>query len=876
VTDFDRSLAMHSLFEKQAERAPQRVALRFGDQLLSYGDLEARSNRLARVLRARGTQRGSLVGLCVERSPEMVVSMLAVLKAGGAYLPLDPEFPVSRLAFMVEDSKLTLVISESHLAERHGCAPEHTLELDRCGAEIAKQPSERLAADEAAAEGKDAAYVLYTSGSTGKPKGVCIPHRAAVNFLLSMQHEPGLGETDRLVAVTTLSFDIALLELMLPLTVGAQVILSSSEEVMDGAALRRLLESNEATVMQATPVTWRMLIDSGWQGHERFKALCGGEALAVDLAEALLQRTSELWNMYGPTETTVWSTCWRVERPRQGIYIGRPIANTTVHILDKSLRRCPVGVPGEIYIGGDGLALGYLNRPALTAERFVAAPFAAGHRLYKTGDLGRWREGGILECLGRTDFQVKVRGHRIELGEIETALTSHDSVKQAAVIVREDRPGDARLVAYVIPAQSTIDESALRTHLRAALPEYMVPRHFVALGSFPTTPNGKIDRKALPAPAAAANQPSTSDARMPRSESERKIAAILCEALELRSVGLDEDFFDLGGHSLLAVRIVSRINQEFGTSLPVRVLFEARTCAQLAQKVAPRTNRQLRAESDGWPIVIPIQPSGSGTPLFCVSRPNVNALGYALLARHLGPEQPVYGLQAQLPEDPAIDFTKQQYEDTAREYIKAMRSVQPQGPYHVIGQCQGAYIAFEMARQIEATNQPFGWLGILDAWTEENTRRKWLFAVYRYAMALRSRALRIVNKIKRARPRANPRGLIVPAASTALAANPGAARPPGPSPKPTPGLLLRTYFPGKDFRPPAISSRITVFTVGRPAFYRVRDKRMGWGDRTRGGVEVERVPGEHMTLLREPHVIVLAEKLRRWLPPGPTGGASGS
>ena len=517
-------------------------------------------------------------------SPNMVVSLLAVLKAGGAYLPLDPEFPVSRLAFMVEDSKLTLVISESHLVDRHGCAREHTFELDRCGEEMAKQPNERPADDEAAAKGEDAAYVLYTSGSTGKPKGVCIPHRAAVNFLLSMQREPGLGETDRLVAVTTLSFDIALLELMLPLTVGARVILASREQAMDGAALRGLLETNEATVMQATPVTWRMLIDSGWQGCERFKALCGGEALAVDLAEALLQRTSELWNMYGPTETTVWSTCWRVERPRQGIYIGRPIANTTVHILDKSLRRCPIGVPGEIYIGGDGLALGYLNRPELTAERFITAPLSAGQRLYKTGDLGRWRDGGILECLGRTDFQVKVRGHRIELGEIETRLTSHDSVKQAAVIVREDRPGDVRLVAYVIPTQATIDESELRTHLRTALPDYMVPQHFMALPSLPTTPNGKIDRKALPAPSEASTV-GIREAAGPRNETEESLVAIWSELLHVGEIGIHDSFFELGGHSLLAMKMMSRIRDVFQVDLRLQRLFENPTVAGLAAAV---------------------------------------------------------------------------------------------------------------------------------------------------------------------------------------------------------------------------------------------------------------------------------------------------
>jgi thioesterase domain-containing protein/acyl carrier protein len=548
------------------------------------------------------------------------------------------------------------------------------------------------------------------------------------------------------------------------------------------------------------------------------------------------------------------------------------VANTQCYILDENRQPVPIGVVGELYIAGDGLARGYLRRPELSAEKFLPDPFRSqpGARMYRTGDLAHYLADGNIQCLGRTDHQVKIRGYRIELGEIESIVARHAAVRQAVVVAREDTPGDKRLVCYFVaenPPSDLVDE--LRGLLRAALPEYMVPSHFVDLDAFPLTPSGKVDRKALPVPNAVAAQPQSSEARMPRSESERRIAAIFCDILELRNVGRDDDFFDLGGHSLTAVRTIARINQEFGVDLPVRVLFEAKTCAQLAHKVDLRANRQASAEPERWPILVPIQPSGSGTPLFCVARPNVNALGYAMLARQLGPKQPVYGLQAQLPEDPALDFTPQQYEDTAREYIKAMRSVQPNGPYHVIGQCQGAYIAFEMARQIEATGQRFGWLGILDAWTEENTRRKWLFALYRYGMALRSRVLRILQKFKRARPDANQKCLIGPASSSIPATNPGAAELRDPIPRPARELMRRTYFPGKEFKPPVISSKITVFAVDQQSFYRVRDKLMGWGDRTQGGVDAERVVGDHMTILREPHVSVLAEKIRRRLLPVP-------
>jgi len=555
----DLSPPVQSLFEQQVTRMPGRQAIRFEERSLTYGQIEVRANRLAHLLQSRGVGRGTLVGICLERSPDMVAAMLAVLKAGGAYLPLDPAFPASRLEFMVDDSRLALVISQTQLADRHGCADGKTLNLDENEGLIAAQPATRPATT---AAGEDAAYVLYTSGSTGKPKGVTIPHRAALNFLHGMLREPGLAEADTLVAVTTLSFDIAFLELMLPLAVGARVVLAGRDQAMDGAALRQLIESSEASIMQATPVTWRLLIDAGWRGNGRFRALCGGEAMPIDLAEALVERTGELWNMYGPTETTVWSACWRVRNPRDGILVGRPIVNTTIRVLDEGLRACPLGVPGEIYIGGEGVALGYLNRPELTAERFIDDPEVAGRRLYKTGDLGRWREGGLLECLGRTDFQVKVRGHRIELGEIETALSRHTSVKQATVTVREDHPGDVRLVAYVIPAEDRVEDGVLRAHLRTSLPEYMVPQHFVALAAFPMTANGKIDRKALPAPEYTVV--STSAFSRPLGPTEKVIADVWSRIIGVSRIEPTDNFFDLGGHSFIAVRAIAEVEKAIG------------------------------------------------------------------------------------------------------------------------------------------------------------------------------------------------------------------------------------------------------------------------------------------------------------------------
>jgi amino acid adenylation domain-containing protein len=486
------------------------------------------------------------------------------------------------------------VVSQAKLAAVHGAGPDRTVEVDTHAAAIAALPVTPPPREDDAARLEDVAYVLYTSGSTGKPKGVRVPHRAAINFLASMRAEPGLSAGDRLLAVTTLSFDIALLELMLPLSVGAQVILASREQAMDGEALRRLIEAHGVTVMQATPVTWRLLLASGWVGGPAFKALCGGEALSPALAEALGPKVGALWNMYGPTETTVWSTCGRVESAGPEIDIGRPIANTTVWILDRNGSVCPIGVPGEIHIGGDGVALGYLNRPELTADRFIADPFAGapGARMYRTGDLGRWRADGRLECLGRLDHQIKVRGFRIEPGEIESALLKHPAVIGAVVTAYADgNGGEAQLVAYLVvdpSAGAPIDRETLRAHLKRSLPDYMVPQHFMKLDALPLTPNGKVDRKALPAP--VPGEPTRSDSHVaPRSPLEHKVAAIWSDILGVVEISIDQTFFDLGGTSVLLVEARSRIEEEFGVELPLRAFFEAPTIESMVRHLSVLT-----------------------------------------------------------------------------------------------------------------------------------------------------------------------------------------------------------------------------------------------------------------------------------------------
>jgi amino acid adenylation domain-containing protein len=591
---------IETLVAMQAARTPDAMAVRVGERGLSYAELNARANGLALALAGKGVGAGQRVGMACGRNEHMLVALLGILKTGAAYVPLDPSFPKDRLAHMQADAGLRWVVADRMTVIDTAAAVSMMLVEDVAPAAVGPAPS---------TDTKAAAYVIYTSGSTGLPKGVAVPQGAVVNFLHSMAREPGLKQGDRLVAITTISFDIAVLELFLPLMVGAEVILADRDTVMDGPALRALIERRGANLMQATPSGWRLLLDAGWQGGPGFKALVGGEALPDDLADELLRRTGETWNMYGPTETTVWSTCWRVPALRAGMRIGTPIANTVVRVLDEHGLECPIGVPGELCIGGDGVAIGYLNRPELTAERFMAETPATGGRLYRTGDRGRWRNDGTIEHMGRLDYQVKVRGYRIELGEIEVALGKHPGVARAVVITREDDPGDVRLVAYVVaqPGQSC-DEADLRDHLKKSLPDYMIPSHLINLDRIPLLPNGKTDRKALPKPQRQA--PAQAERVGPRNGLEAKVLAAMELVLNLPGLSVGDNFFAIGGHSLLAAKMTARINQDLGLTLPLKVIFEAPTAEQYAKRAEEAlksgTQRHIAVERQANQLEAPL------------------------------------------------------------------------------------------------------------------------------------------------------------------------------------------------------------------------------------------------------------------------------
>lgn len=600
---FPKDLRVDDLIVAQAHRSPEAVAAACDDQQLTYRDLICRAESMAAQLRALGIRPGILVGIHTHRSLAMLVALLAVWRAGAAYVPLDPAFPQARLDFMIQDAALTWILTDATAPPipsgpdreivrlRGGSAGLELVRDDQGNAATSPPPTPRVEgalnrAQRPAEQAEPLAYVIYTSGSTGQPKGVQVTHRAVVNFLLSMQEEPGLTLADRLLAVTTLSFDIAVLELFLPLITGGQVVIASLETARDPHALAAALERHEITVMQATPATWQALLQTGWPGNRKLKALCGGEALPRDLANALLSRCNQAWNLYGPTETTVWSCAHQVTEGDGPVPIGRPIANTEVYLLDSTHRQLvPTGTEGEICIAGEGLARGYLNRPLLTAERFPPHPFKPEGRIYPTGDLGRFLPDGTLLCGGRTDHQIKLHGFRIELGEIEAVLSELPGLTGVAAAAREDGEAGKALVAYYVRQPGAdLSEAEIRRFLASRLPSYMVPSHLVELKTLPLTPNRKIDRRRLPAPPTTRRDVKTPFVA-PRTPLEERVADLWQQVLKIDRISVHDNFFTLGGHSLLAIQVIGRLRRDLQLELSVAALFENPTVETFAMEL---------------------------------------------------------------------------------------------------------------------------------------------------------------------------------------------------------------------------------------------------------------------------------------------------
>jgi amino acid adenylation domain-containing protein len=851
---------VHQLFEAQAARSPDCPALLLEERSLTYRELDRQANRLAHLLRDRGIGPESVVGVCLGRSPAMLIALLATWKAGGAYVPLDPAYPEDRLSYMLRDSRASLLLTEERIARGMPSRETPLLRVDR---DVPPNGPEHAPNLETHPE--QLAYVLYTSGSTGRPKGVEVPQRALVNLLSSMRLQPGLSASDVLLAVTSISFDIAALELYLPLAVGARVFLAGDETASSGARLRESLARVAPTVMQATPASWRMLIDAGWEGSPGLRILCGGEALPPDLARDLLERGGEVWNLYGPTETTVWSTLKRIRRDRP-VTIGQPIANTTVEILELDAPEGETGSTGEIAIGGAGVARGYRSRPDLTAERFVpSAVGGPGARTYRTGDLARRNADGELECLGRLDAQVKIRGFRVEPGEIEATLRRHPGVRDSAVVARAGDGGEMVLVAYVVGRGGKTPEVAdLRQHLRMHLPEWMLPGLFVPLRSLPLTPNAKVDRKALPSPDAFR----AGRARLaPRDSLEATLASIWERVLQVSEVGVQDDFFELGGHSIVAGRMFQQIERTLRVRGSPAMLLQAPTVELLANALRRRVTWEPERS------LVPIQASGSRPPLFCMHAGAGTVLFYYELSRLLGEDQPVYGLQARglyggVPPHRTV-------EEMASHYVSEIRSVQPHGPYRLAGFCFGAVLAFEMAQQLRANGQQVAFLcsfdgpapghpdahpepaapGGADAWLERHSRAfSALPPGRRFSyLAGRLRGRWRYTKARLQESSAHRMGELLSRLRWPLPAN------------------LRHYYflvhnrrAEMAYRPRPYPGSMTVFEIEGG----LQDPQLGWGPLVGGGVQVFPISGSqrgHRDILRGAFLRDLSRRLRSCL-----------
>ena len=837
-------------FRAHVEAQPEAPAVYDARGALTYAELERRVTALALQLAAHGAGPGERVALHLRRGKELVVALLAVLRCRAAYVPLDPRHPAARVAYVLEDAAPRIIVTDG--ASR-GSLPSVdgacVIDVERAMREL--QHSD-LAFTPATPE--SAAYLIYTSGSTGRPKGVEVSVGALDNFLAAMAREPGLSACDRVLATTTVTFDIAGLELLLPIACGASVFVAEGEVASDAQQLNELLRSFAPTVMQATPASFRLLIEAGFRGARELTILCGGEALSRELARALLERAGAVWNMYGPTETTVWSLVHRVRNEDEIVPIGRPIRETRVYVLDARGALCPIGVAGELCIGGAGVANGYHQRPELTRERFLRDPFASEGRLYRTGDLARLRADGSFEHLGRLDHQVKIRGFRIEPGEIESVLKESARVRDALVIAREDRRDDVRLVAYFVPQQADVSPAELREQLAKRLPEYMIPSAFVPLSALPHTPNGKIDRAALPAPSGE-HAAQTAERIGPRDELERRLSKLFHDVLGAPPESVRDSFFALGGHSLLAVRLFARLQRELAVDLPLATLFEAPTVEQLAERIRALAVAPPPSAVVGAKHLVPIVAAGQGRPLFCVHGAGGNVVGLTALARHVAAERPFYALQARGVDGVAEPFAT--IEEAAETYLSELRTVQPHGPYHLAGYCGGGAIAFEMARQLVEQGERVALLALLDTFRPGS------------ASPSPSRAAQLARNWQRhgtrfvaGRVHRRLAAILLSWYTVLSIALHRALSWPVPHAQRDPWLTYAFLRAAARYRPRPYPGRLVVVRAREGEGAGGIGPELGWSGLAAGGIEVHETPGTHHTLIDEPHVRELALTLR--------------
>ncbi|HKZ00907.1 MAG TPA: amino acid adenylation domain-containing protein [Pyrinomonadaceae bacterium] len=867
---------IHEAFEAQVERSLDRIAVVFEGRNLTFKQLNTRANQVAHVLRKRGVGPEVLVGVCCERSLELIVGILGILKAGGAYVPIDPSFPSERISFILEDTKVAMILTHREklekLRDRVGDIP--FIGLDATEAE---QDCENLPCD---LRPENLAYVVYTSGSTGAPKGVMTPHGAVCNYLSWMIEAFDLSQSDRFVQKAPITFDPSVWEIFLPLSLGTQLVLAKPGGERDNPYLVKLIAHEAISVIQFVPSLLRLFLQ-----QESLEAMCGslkhvfsgGEVLSIDLQKRFFNRlpSARLHNLYGPTETTIFSTCWSCQPTSDYriVPIGKPIKSTTVQLLDQNLQPTPLGDTGEIYIGGAGLARGYLNRPELTLKNFIVDPFNQGSAdcLYKTGDLARFLPDGNLEFLGRKDHQVKIRGIRIELQEIEGLLSQHPDVKSNVVVANEVTPGEKRLIAYVaINAGSMLTTSDLRAYLSKTLPDYMLPSTWILMESLPLNVHGKVDRHALPAP--SNERPSVREAFVEaQNEIEVQLKEIWEDLLGIRPIGVRDNFFELGGDSLLATQLLIRVQDVFNRAIPPSSLIEEPTIEHLARNVGSPIDEST------FSSLVRIQTNGSKPPLFFVHPIGGEVLGYRAMAGHLGSDQPFYGLRARGLDGRAEPQTN--IESMASEYIKEIRNIQLEGPFYLGGYSSGGVIAFEMAQQLKGLGLEVAFLAIVDEeaprigdqrsldtglpvrfaldlpfWLVDHVLRRPSREVFsdirRNLRKISKRTFRSVFKSRS--QQIFPADVYDEIDLTNLSEH-------------TLKVVEATYEGLIKYRPRVYDGPMSLFRTRATSLFHSHTRDKGWGNLTSSVVEIFYVPGNHPHLLDEPHAFHLAGELSKAL-----------
>jgi amino acid adenylation domain-containing protein len=879
--DYKQNKCFHQLFETQVEQSPNAIAVVFEDKRLTYRELNIQANQLAHHLQQLKVGPDVLVGICLERSLEMIVGLLAIFKAGGAYLPLDPTYPQERLNFMLEDAKVSILLTHSCLVSLFGEDREDLIVcIDKNWATITQYSQENPTS---LVKFDNLAYIIYTSGSTGKPKGVLVEHRGLSNLAQAQIDVFNVQPSHRILQFASLSFDAAIFEIVMGLATGASLYLAKKEHILPGKALLQFLREKAITHVTLPPAVLAALPTESLPTLQTI--ICAGETCSQEIVKQWWSAKRRFFNAYGPTEATVWSSIAEIQTPDATPSIGQPIANTQIYILDQHLQPVPIGIPGELYISGHGLARGYLNQPKLTAQKFIPNLFSKQKsiRLYKTGDLARYKPNGDIEFLGRLDNQLKIHGFRIELLEIETVLSQYESVKQAIVIVQENTYHDKYLIAYIVFNSKQLPTTIeLRNFLKEKLPEYMVPKAFVTLDSLPLTPHSKVDRLVLKSLETSTHILRDKAFITPRSLTESKLAKIWEEILNIEQVGIHDNFFDLGGDSLLTVRLLEQIRKQFERDLSLTELFLNPNIENLAASLTSQT------EFPSWSPLVPIQPLGSNPPFFCVHPIFGVVFPYYELAHHLGKNQPFYGLQPIGLDGKNAPLTR--IEDMAAHYIEAIRSVQPQGPYFLGGWSFGGLVAFEMAQQLQKSGDKVAVLAMLDTlapisdnvpsfpkalkfFLDTVTRYIWPFFFDYFYLMIASNQKQINNFTSRIphflkltnwlRNHPYSHFLFKDKSSANLISEESRLR-----------LLsefsirpmLRVFYANSqavlNYVPKVYPQQITLLKTSIKSNILKPDPSMGWNKLAIGKTEIHSIPGNHLTMLRKPHIQVLAETLK--------------